>query len=72
MDPYQQTGNINHEVSFGSALEHLFSLSDLKQCWTLGVRGLLQLWLTENATKKKQTKKRGKKKPPKDIASDNI
>lgn len=66
MDPYPQRGNINHEVSFGSALEHLFSLSDLKQCWTLGVRGLLQLWLTENATKTKQ------KKPPKDIASDNI
>lgn len=32
-----------------------------------GARGLLQLWLTENATKKKN-----KKKTPKDIASDNI
>lgn len=68
MDPYQQRGNINHEVSFRSALEHLFSLSDLKQCWTLGVRGLLQLWLTRECHQKKTTQN----KKTKDISSDNI
>ena len=40
MDPHQQIGKIKHKMSFGSALEHLFLLSDLKQCWTLGGGGV--------------------------------
>lgn len=41
MGPYQQTGKIKYKVPFGSALEHLFLLSDQRQCWTLGGGGAL-------------------------------